>query len=270
MINIKNFMNNDDIEVIKKGGPFQVVEYKRDLSLTPFDAQMAYFSAQMGIRRKQVICSMGATKSGITLQAGAMQWMAGNVNATTGVKGAGDLLGKTLRGKVTGESAIKPEYVGDGILALEPTFKHIILINIQEWNGSIVLDDGLFLACESHLNHKAVARSNLSSAVAGGKGLFNLGIVGTSGYIALESACPEEELIEFTLDNDVLKVDGDMVIAWSGSLEFTVERSGKSLIGSAASGEGLVNVYRGTGRVLMAPTANDKAFAMARLLSSKD
>ena len=45
----------------------------------------------------------------------------------------------------------------------------------------------------------------------------------------------------------------NFVIAWSGSLNFTVERSGKSLIGSAASGEGLVNVYRGTGKVLMAP-----------------
>ena len=32
--------------------------------------------------------------------------------------------------------------------------------------------------------------------------------------------------------------------------------TGTSLIGSAASGEGLVNVYRGTGRVLMAPVAN--------------
>ena len=40
---------------------------------------------------------------------------------------------------------------------------------------------------------------------------------------------------------------------WSGSLDFTVERSGKSLIGSAASGEGLVNVYRGTGKVLLTP-----------------
>ena len=51
----------------------------------------------------------------------------------------------------------------------------------------------------------------------------------------------------------VLKIDGNMAIAWSGSLNFTVERSGKTLIGSAASGEGLVNVFRGTGRVLMAP-----------------
>ena len=97
-------------------------------------------------------------------------------------------------------------------------------------------------------------RSNISSAVAGGEGLFNLGITG-KGVLCLESPSPKEELIEIELVNDVLKVDGNMAIAWSGSLEFTVERSGKTLIGSAASGEGLVNVYRGTGRVLLAPVA---------------
>ena len=64
-----------------------------------------------------------------------------------------------------------------------------------------------------------------------------------------------EELIEINMTDDVLKIDGNYAIAWSASLNFTVERSGKSLIGSAASGEGLVNVYRGTGRVLMMPTA---------------
>ena len=92
----------------------------------------------------------------------------------------------------------------------------------------------------------------ISSAVAGNEGLFNLGIQG-NGILCLESVCPKEELVEITLENDVLKVDGNMAIAWSGSLDFTVERSGKSLIGSAASGEGLVNVYRGTGKVLLAP-----------------
>ena len=64
---------------------------------------------------------------------------------------------------------------------------------------------------------------------------------------------PRSELIEIKLQNDVLKVDGNFAIAWSRSLKFTVERSGKTLIGSAASGEGLVNVYRGTGKVLLAP-----------------
>ena len=55
------------------------------------------------------------------------------------------------------------------------------------------------------------------------------------------------------LQDDEVKIDGNMAVAWSKSLRFTVERSGKSLIGSAASGEGLVNVYRGTGKILMAP-----------------
>lgn len=250
MYQISNFTDNDDVKVLDSLGPFTVIEYQRDLSVTPGNAQMAYFSSVMNVRKRQVICDL--SKAQITLQAGAMQWTVGNVNATTGIKGVGDLFGKAVRGKVTGESAIKPEYTGDGTLVLEPTYRHILLIDLADWNNSIVLDDGLFLACDSNLKHKTIMRSNISSAVAGGEGLFNLGING-NGILCLESYCPKEELIEISLQNDVLKVDGNFAIAWSSSLDFTVERSGKSLIGSAASGEGLVNVYRGTGKVLLAP-----------------
>lgn len=250
MYQIKNFMENDDVKVIDSLGAFSVVEYQRDLSVMPETAMEAFYASQMNVRKRQVICDV--SKSNVTVQAGAMQWMVGNVKATTGIKGVGDLFGKAVRGSVTGESAIKPEYTGDGTLVLEPTYQHILLLDLSKWNGSVVLDDGLFLACESSLKHKAVMRSNLSSAVAGNEGLFNLGIQG-NGIVCLESPCPKEELVEVTLDKDVLKVDGNFAIAWSGSLEFTVERSGKSLLGSAASGEGLVNVYRGTGKVLLAP-----------------
>lgn len=256
MYQIRNFTDNDDIRVLDQQGAFTVIEYQRDLSVSPGNAQAAYFCNEMNVRKRQVVCDVA--RSPITVQAGAMQWTVGNVNATTGLKGVGDFLGKAMRGKVTGESAIKPEYTGTGTLVLEPTYKHIILLNVAEWNGSIVLDDGLFLACEAGLKHKAVMRSNLSSAVAGGEGLFNLGITG-SGVVCLESDCPKEELIEIVLENDVLKVDGNMAIAWSGTLDFTVERSGKTLLGSAASGEGLVNVYRGTGKVLLAPVRSGLA-----------
>lgn len=250
MYRISNFTDNDDVKVLSTLGPFTVIEYQRDLSVMPNNAALAYFCNEMNVRKRQVICDVN--KANITLQAGAMQWMVGNVNATTGVKGVGDFFGKVVRGNVTGESAIKPEYTGSGILVLEPTYQHIILIDLRDWNGSIVLDDGLFLACDARLKHKAVMRSNLSSAVAGNEGLFNLGVAG-EGVLCLETPCPREELVEITLQDDVLKVDGNMAIAWSGSLDFTVERSGKTLVGSAASGEGLVNVYRGTGKVLLAP-----------------
>jgi len=250
MYQITNFIENDDIRNLGTLGAFTVVEYMRDLSVTRESAQAAYFASKMNLCKRQVICNL--SYSPVTVQAGAMQWTVGDVSVTTGVKGVGDLFGKAIMGKVTGESAIKPEYVGTGTLVLEPTYRHILLLDLRSWNGSIVLDDGLFLACHSSLQQKAIMRSNLSSAVAGGEGLFNLGISG-DGVVCLESYCPQEELIEISLQNDVLKVDGNMAIAWSSSLEFTVERSGKSLIGSAASGEGLVNVYRGTGKVLLAP-----------------
>lgn len=250
MFKIKNFEDNDDVKVLKELGAFKVVEYQKDLSVNHSTAQQAYYASKMNVRRRQVICDVGL--SNITIQAGAMQWMVGDVKATTGLKGVGDFLGKTLRGKVTNESAIKPEYTGTGKLVLEPTYKHILLIDVDDWNGSIVIEDGLFLACDSELKHKAVMRSNISSAVMGGEGLFNLGLSG-GGVVALESYVPKEELIEIELQDDELKIDGNMAIAWSGSLVFTVERSGKTLMGSAASGEGLVNVYRGTGKVLMAP-----------------
>lgn len=250
MFHISNFTNNDDINVLDSMGPFTVIEYTRDLSVAPTNAMAAYFCNAMNVRKRQVMCDL--SKANVTVQSGAMQWMVGNVKATTGIKGVGDLLGKAVRGKVTGESAIKPEYTGDGVMVLEPTYKHIILLDVDDWNGSVVLDDGMFLACDANLRHKAVMRSTLSSAAAGNEGLFNLGIVG-SGVLCLESPCPKEELVEVTLRDDVIKIDGNMAVAWSGSLDFTVERSGRSLMGSAVSGEGLVNVYRGTGKVLFAP-----------------
>ena len=252
MYQISNYTDNDDVSTIAELGAFKVIEYKRDLSVTPGTAMNAYFMSEMNVRRRQVICDL--SQSNITVQAGAMQWSAGDVNAVTGVKGVGDLFNKAVRGSVTGESAIKPEYTGTGTLVLEPTYKYIILIDVADWGNSIVLEDGLFLACYSSLEHKAVMRANLSSGIAGGEGLFNLSINGY-GALALESPSPQEELITVNLENDVLKVDGNMAIAWSGSLSFTVERSGKTFIGSAASGEGLVNVFRGTGKVLLAPVA---------------
>lgn len=252
MYQVNNFTNNDDVRVVEALGAFSVIEYQRDLSVTPEGAGMAYYASKMNARRRQLVCDL--SQSPVTISAGAMQWMIGDVSVATGVKGVGDLFGKAVRGKATGESAIKPEYSGSGMLVLEPTYRHLLLFDVADWGNNIVLDDGLFLACYSSLQHCVVARSNVSSAVMGGEGLFNLSIQGY-GALCLESPCPREELIEIQLQNDVLKVDGNMAMAWSGSLQFTVERSTKSLIGSAASGEGLVNVFRGTGKVLMSPVA---------------
>ena len=253
MIAERNLRDNSNIRVVQELGGFKVLEHQKDLSVSPFTSVEEYFAAKMNVKKRQVLIDLN--NDSYTIQAGAMQWMNGNVSASSGVKGVGNFLGKMVSSAVTGESAVKPEYSGTGSLMLEPTYKHILLLDVAQW-GSLVLDDGLFLACQSSLNQKVVARSNVSSAVLGGEGLFNLSLNG-NGIVALESPVPMDELITISLQDDCLKIDGNMAIAWSGSLNFTVEKSTKSLLGSAVSGEGFVNVFRGTGTVLMAPTIKE-------------
>ena len=250
MVKTNILSNTQARKVVDSLGCFSVVEYEKDVSVTPQTAQSAYFQSLMNVRKRQVVANLN--NSGVVIQAGAMQLMIGNVIAATNVKGAGDLVKKFVGSKVTGETAIKPQYIGNGLLVLEPTYKYIILEDLNNWNGKMVIEDGMFLACDNTVNLSVTSRSTLSSAALGGEGLFNTALSG-SGIVVLESPVPMDELIVVDLDNDELKIDGNMAIAWSDSLNFTVERTTKTLVGSAASGEGLVNVYRGTGRVLIAP-----------------
>ena len=116
-VKLTNFVN-DDRKIIEKLGNFSVMEHSRDLSVAPGNAMDKYFMSQMGVRRRQLVVDLDG-KSSLVTQAGAMQWLFGNVNATTGVKGVGDLFGKMVKGAVTKESAIKPEYVGAGRIVTE-------------------------------------------------------------------------------------------------------------------------------------------------------
>ena len=71
MYSVNNFVNNDDIVVKESGGPFKVLEYVRDLSVSPANASNAFFCDQMNVRKRQVLCDLNV--SGVTTQSGAMQ-----------------------------------------------------------------------------------------------------------------------------------------------------------------------------------------------------
>lgn len=255
-------LENNNRKITKSIDNFHVLEYIQDASVSPMNAIDEYFMSKMNVRRRQVVIDIDRDHSAV-IQASAMQWMVGNVQATSGVKGIGDLFGKAIKGAVTRETAVKPEYVGEGTLVLEPTYKYIILQDVSMWGANgMTIEDGMFLACDSRVKRSVVARKNLSSAVLGGEGLFNMSLHG-NGVVALESNVPEEELIVIELENDELKIDGNLAICWSSNLDFTVERTTKTLVGSAVSGEGFVNVYRGTGRVLMSPVAPTNSLSSA-------
>lgn len=246
---INNLKDNDNVVIKEQLGGFTVIEYKEDLSSTTLsEAQSNFFMSKSNMRNKQLMVELN--NSEVMLSAGAMQYMIGSIEMTSGVKGVGGLMRNLVSSTMTGTSAIKPLYKGTGTIMLETTYKYLWLIDVD--NDHIVVDDGMFLACETTLEIAVVARKNISSAILGGEGLFNLSAKG-KGILALEAPIPSEEAIVVDLQNDVLKVDGNFALMWSNSLDFTVEKSGKTRMGSAASGEGLVNVYRGTGMVWLAP-----------------
>jgi len=227
-----------------------ILEYQSLNGLTSTSmAQQLYFMKEQNIKPKQIVIYI--QNDTIKLEPGALSYMQGSIDMVSGLN-AGNLIGKMFSSKVTGENVAQPEYKGTGMIVLEPSFKHFVVIDLQA-NEDIIVDKGMLYASQGSVTSKPVAQKSISSAVAGGEGLFQIYIKGP-GLVVLELPVPMEEVDIIELNNDTLKVDGNFALLRSASMNFTVERSAKSLIGSSISGEGLVNVYRGNGQVWLAPT----------------
>ena len=266
-IEIKNWVNNNR-KIISEKGMFKVIEHQKDLSVSKITAENAYFASEMNVKLRQVEITLSGNNT-VKTQAGAMQMMLSNIEMNTGVTSAKGFLGSMVKAAVTNETAVKPEYSGVGQIILEPTYKHIILQDVSEWGSEgLVVEDGMFLASEGTVKHSVIENTqDLGTALLSNEGLYNLCFTG-GGVVALESYVPFEELVEYNLVDDVLKVDGSMAVCWSGSLKFAVEKTTKTLLSSLASGEGLVNVYRGTGKVWVSPVAGTKNSTPQTMASS--
>lgn len=256
MIRTNLLETTESRKVTAEKGVFSVLEYDRDLSVSPDSAQKAYYASRMNVRKRQLIARL-SEENAVRIQAGRMQMMVGTVRAVTDIRSAGKFLKQLAGAAVTKETAVKPVYSGEGYLVLEPTYNYILLEDLEDWENEMVIEDGMFLACDDTVQLSVTARANLSSAVFGGEGLFNTTMLGP-GVVALESPVPADELFVLELEDDEVRIDGGMAIAWSYGLKFTVERTTPTLIGSAVSKEGLVNVYRGTGRILVAPVDKNR------------
>ena len=53
---IYNLTDNDDAAIVAQQGIFQVMEWKRDFSVTYGSAMDAYYASEMNVRRRQLVC----------------------------------------------------------------------------------------------------------------------------------------------------------------------------------------------------------------------
>lgn len=231
---------------------FQILEYESLDGAS--DAETAFglnIIKQSGIKLKQVRIIL--EDSAVKLEPNSLSYMKGDIDIRSK---SGGLIGfgkKIITSKLTGENAFKPTYSGNGEIFLEPSFGHFALVELED--DEIIVSDNMFYACEEGVEVSAAMQKNISASFLGNEGLYQTRLEG-NGIIALKVPVPESEIFKCVLINDTLKVDGNFAILRTGNIEFSVEKSSKSIVGTVVSGEGLVSVYRGTGEVWLTPTKN--------------
>lgn len=135
----------ENIRVIEeyqsRGLRVEVLEYEKLLGISnPSMAQQVYFMEQQHIRVRQIALYLNNEK--VTIEKGSMSYFQGDIKMVSGVT-IGNALGRFVRGAVTGEQTAQPEYSGTGLLVLEPSFKHFLVLELAD-RESIIIDDGMF------------------------------------------------------------------------------------------------------------------------------
>ncbi len=181
----------------------------------------------------------------IRAEAGALHYMQGRIELKTPMPSAAGF----LKSMVTNETIFRPTYTGTGEVFFGPPIlgEYMILDVSEPW----VLDRGAYVCSDESIEVGAY-RNKAVSALLGGEGWFQTKVDGR-GKVVVQAQGPMHAI---DLKNDRLVVDGHFAVARQARLDFSVQRAAKGLLGAATSGEGIVNVIEGTGRVYIAPVPN--------------
>jgi uncharacterized protein (AIM24 family) len=182
----------------------------------------------------------------IRAEAGALHYYHGSIDMVSKAPSAGGI----LKSMVSGETVFKPTYTGSGYVYFGPPMfgEYVMLqLNNEEW----ILDQGAYVCSDIGIEVSA-RRNKALTALMGGEGLFQTSVKGT-GTVVMKAPGKVQRI---QMQGERMAVDGSFAVARSATLDFSVQRASKSLMGSVTSGEGLLNVYQGYGVVLLAPVPN--------------
>ena len=241
-------------ESVTRGGTtFEILEYAPLAGSEPFAiAEHIYTLNRAGVHLRQLRIRL--MNDAVRTEPGALQFLKGRIEMESST-GAGGGVGGFVKGAIaaarTGETIFKPLYRGSGELYLEPTFGHYWLMQLK--NETLYADQGLFCCCEDSVKVEAHKVESFSARAAGGEGRYQTKVSGT-GIVVFRIPVPRREIMEIALENETLQVDGSFALLRTDNLHFTVEKASNSMLGAFTSGEGLLQTFRGTGRVWIAPT----------------
>lgn len=218
----------------------------------------AYPSVAFEVVEKETLKFLKAelNNTAVRYESGGMYYLQGNLEMEANLPSAGGF----LKSMVTRESVVKPIIKGSGTVWFEPSFGNFTFLDLnnEEW----ILDKGAYYASEMGIEIGSFTNKSISGLFSG-EGFFQTKVSGT-GKVVILSNGPLETV---ELNNGKLVVDGSFAVARQASVQLTVAKANKGLFSSMISGEGIVNTFTGTGKVMIAPAAN-KYITMINYLSS--
>lgn len=184
-------------------------------------------------------------RDSIRAEAGALSYMRGNIRMRATVPG----LGQIMKCALSNESAVRPRYEGTGVVALQSSMGgyHILDVGDEDW----ILENGAYWASDAGVTLGLHREPALTSMWAGEGFIDYQTKLGGQGVAVLNADGPVHEL---QLNDESISVEGKLVIARTSGLRYRVRRPISNTIGYWLSGESVVRVYSGTGRVLMSTT----------------
>lgn len=182
---------------------------------------------------------------GVRTEAGIARYWRGNITQ----KNAMPTVSGMLKSAMTGNKIFRPVYEGTGKVMLAPRFHEFVAIQLKA--EKYVIERGAYWASDMGVEVDMFMNS-MSAGMFGGQGFIQTAVQGSGTVIA----CSPGPLEVVELRGERLVLDGAVAVARSANLKYTVQTSSRSVFGSVTSGQGLVQVIEGTGRIYLSPVPN--------------
>lgn len=183
----------------------------------------------------------------VRVEAGALCYYVGDIRIHSPLVPAMRSLFKAV---LADEAVYRPTYTGTGVITLESSLGgfHIIELNGESW----ILEKGNYWASEGSVDIK-FHRERFMTGLWTGQGLMYLQTKVTGyGKVVVATRGPIECI---TLEEgQSVAVEGPYVIGRTADVKFTTRRATANFMGIFTSGEKMLRMYHGPGRVLLNPS----------------
>jgi len=181
----------------------------------------------------------------VIVEAGLMHYYHGDISMTNPSPDTKEF----VKAKLSKEKIFRPCFHGTGKLVLSPSLEDYYAINLN--NEAYIIDKGAFCAADKDITIDIFINKPFTGFFSG-EGVVQTLVKGTGTVII--SVPGQVEAID--LNDDTLVADGAFIVARSKSLDFQTQQLTSSTFSTMTSGEGMVNVVKGTGTVFIAPVPN--------------